>query len=458
MADPVTATSPATDAPKAHAAAETGVLPRRLGVWTATAIVMGTIIGSGIFGTPASIASAVPSVGAVMVVWIIGGLVTICLALCLAELATMFPRSGGVYVFLREAYGPEMAFVYGWTFLLINPANWAAIATMFAEYLGAFVPVTPTGKHVVASLVVIFVCTANYVSLRFAAGIQNFTTSAKGLALAGIALTIFFLGSSSSGSFAQPVEFSVPSWGLFGVALVAVLWPYEGVAGSSSICGEVRDPARNLPRALITSVVIVMALYLLVNAAYLYVLPIDSIAKSGLVAADAMQAVAGPRGAQALAACVMLSTFGAVAAASISDPRVFYAMARDGLFFKKIGAVHPRFETPHVAIVVSGLLAVVYLWVRSFEELAAQFVLGLWLFYTLAVIGLIVLRFKRPDAARPYRTFLYPVVPVVFVLAAGMLLLNSLVELPTISLANLAVTALGIPVYYIWRRTHRQKK
>src|SRR5690606_2966674 len=296
-----------------------------------------------------------------------------------------------------------------------------------------------------------------YISVRFAASIQNFATSAKALALAAIALVIFFIGSGSEGALAAPIELSAPSMGAFGVAIIAVLWPYEGVAGACAISGEVRDPGRSMPRALILSVLLVMGLYLLINAAYLYVLPLDAVASSGLVAADAMQAVTGAKGAAAVAACVMLSTFGAVAAASISDPRVFYAMARDGAFFQRIGAVHPRFQTPYIAIVFSGALAIAYLWVRSFEELAAQFVLGLWLFYTLAVVGLIVLRVRRPELARPYRTFAYPLVPVVFVLAAGSLLLNSLVELPMIALANLAVTFLGIPVYFLWKRLRRRK-
>src|SRR5262245_23310769 len=418
---------------------------------------MGTIIGSGIFRTPASIADAVGSVGAIAAVWVAGGVVTICLALCLAELATMLPRSGGVYVYLREAYGPPMAFVFGWTFLLLNPSNWAAIVTIFAEYVGAFVPLTATAKHIVASTVIAFVCTANYVSLRFAAAIQNFATSAKALALTAIALIIFTFASGANGALHQPVTFAMPGLGAFGVALVAVLWPYEGVAGACAIAGEVRDPARSLPRALILSVSVVMVLYLLINAAYLYVLPVSAVAHSGLVAADAMQAAAGPHGATAVAACVMLSTFGSVAAASISDPRVFYALARDRLFFQRIGAVHPRFRTPHVAIVVSGALAIGYVWIRSFEELAAQFILGLWLFYMLAVIGLLVLRARKPDAPRPYRTLGYPVVPLLFIFAAGGLLLNSLHELPKIALANLAVTLLGIPVYFLWQRVRRAK-
>jgi basic amino acid/polyamine antiporter, APA family len=441
----------------AAAIAAAGALPRRLGMWSMVAIIMGTMIGSGIFRTPAQIAEAVGSVGGVAAVWIVGGLVTICLALCLAELGAMFPRAGGLYVYLHEAFGPIVAFVFGLTFLFINPSQWAAISLIFSEYLGSFVPLTDGGKRVAASALILFVSVTNYFSVGFAAAIQNFATSAKALALAAIALIIFLLATGTTGAMAQPVEWSAPSIGVFGVALIAVLWPYEGVAGSCAIAGEVRDPARNVPRALIVSVLIVMALYLLVNTAYLYVLPLEVAASSTLIAADAMSAVAGAGGAAVIAACVMLSTFGAVAATSISDPRVFYAMARDGLFFKRIGSVHPRYATPHIAIALSGGLAIAYIWVRTFEQLAAQFVIGMWLFYTLAAVGLIVLRIKRPDAARPYRIWGYPVVPIVFVIGAGGLLVNTLWELPGITSANLAVMLAGIPLYFLWKRARASR-
>lgn len=447
----------ANDAERGAALSVPGALPRRLGMWSMAAVVMGTMIGSGIFRTPATIADTVGSVGAIAAVWTIGGLVTICLALCLAELGTMFPRAGGIYVYLHEAFGPVVAFVFGLTFLFINPSQWAAISLIFADYLGSFVPLTDVGKRAVASGLIVFVSVTNYFSVGFAAAIQNFATSAKALALAAIALIIFLLGTGTTGALAQPVDWSAPGIGVFGIALVAVLWPYEGVAGTCALAGEVRDPARNVPRALILSVLIVMALYLLVNAAYLYVLPLEAAANSSLIAADAMNAVAGSSGAAVIAACVMLSTFGAVAATSISDPRVFYAMARDGLFFERIGAVHPRFATPHVAIILSGVAAVIYIWVRTFEQLAAQFVIGMWLFYTLAVIGLIVLRIRRPNAHRPYRALGFPIVPVVFVIGACGLLVNSLWELPAITTANLAVMLAGIPLYFVWKRVRANR-
>lgn len=427
-------------------------LPRRLGFWSATAVIIGIIIGSGIFRTPASIAQAVDSVWLIGALWIAGGLTTLCLGLCLAELATQFPRAGGMYVYLREAFGPAVAFIYGWTFLIINPSVWAAIALIFAEYLGQFVPLGPYGDRIAATLLILFVATTNYFSTQLAVTLQNAATSAKAFALAAIAGAVFIFGDGSAGALAQPVIADWPQAGALLAAFLAVLFSYEGIAAGCAVFGEVRDPARNLPRALIVSVMTVMLLYLLVNAAYLYVLPVATVASSELVAAEAMQRVTGDGAAAVIAACVMLSTFGAVSATAIVDPRVFYAMARDGLFFRRIGTPHPRFQTPHISIAISGALACVYLWLRSFEELAAHFVLGFWPFYVLIVTGQMLLRRRFPEAPRPFRTPLYPFVPIVFLIAALGLLVASFIELPVTSLINLAIAALGLPVYLLWKR------
>ena len=301
---------------------------------------MGITIGSGIFRVPSSVAQSVDSVGAIALLWILGGVLSLCLALSLSELASMFPRPGGIFVFLREAYGPVVAFVFGWTFLLINPASWAGISLIFAEYLGHFVPLDAAEKRWVAAALIALITVANYRSVPLAAAVQNVATSAKALALLGLAVVIFALGKGSDGALAAPVSFTVSSWGGFGVALIGVLFTYEGAAAFCALSGEVRDPARNLPRALLYGVALVTALYLLVNAAYLYVLPIDALKNSSLVAADAMTRVAGHSAASLISALVMLSTFGAVAATAIADPRVFCSMAREGLFFQALGKVH----------------------------------------------------------------------------------------------------------------------
>ena len=431
---------------------DAGALPQRLGVWSAATIVVGIIVGSGIFRVPSSIAALTGSTGTMALLWILGGLITLCLALSLAELAAMYPRSGGNYVYLREAYGPGVAFVYGWTFLLINPAVWAGIALILAEYLGHFVPLDSGGQRLAAASVIAFATMANCFSVRFAVAIQNIATAAKAVALFAVAGAIFALGSAGSGSFNQPVTFDAPSYGSLGVALVSVLFAYEGVVSFCALSGEVRDPGRSLPRALTLGVLLVILLYLIINAAYLYVLPLESIISSKLVAADAMQRVAGSAGAGIVAALVVLCTFGAVMACAIADPRVFYAMAQDGQFFRVIGVVHPKLETPYLAVLLSGAIAIAYSSLHSFEELTAIFILGLWPFYALGVLGVIVLRIKRPQLARPYRTPWYPFVPVIFLGASSLVLVNSLIEQTRVTMLNLAITLAGVPVYYIWRR------
>lgn len=426
-------------------------LPRKLSAWSAAMIVVGIIVGSGIFRVPSSIAATVGSTGTIAVLWILGGLITLCLALSLAELATMYPRAGGNYVYLREAYGPGVAFVYGWTFLLINPAVWASIALILAEYLGHFVPLSVEGRRLVAAGVIAFATLTNCFSLRFAVALQNVATAAKAAALFAVAGAIFSLGSASSGSFNEPVTFTAPGFGSLGVALVSVLFAYEGTVSFCALSGEVRDPARSLPRALTIGVVLVILLYLSVNAAYLYALPLAAVASSGLVAADAIQQVAGPAGAGIVSALVILTTFGAVMACAIADPRVFYAMANDGSFFRTVGVVHPKLETPYLAVLLSGAIAILYSSLHSFEELTAIFILGLWPFYALGVLAVIVLRTKQPHLERPYRTPGYPYVPAIFVAASALVFVNSLIEQTRVTLLNLTITLAGVPAYFLWR-------
>lgn len=432
-------------------------LPRRLGVWTATAIVLGITIGSGIFRVPGSVAQHVDTVGAIALLWVLGGVIALCLALSLAELATMFPRPGGIIVFIHEAYGPLLAFLFGWTFLWINPASWAAISLIFAEYLGHFIPLTDFERRLVAATLIALITLANYYSVPIAALVQNIATSAKALALLALAIGIFALGSGADGALAAPISFEIRDVGGFGLALILVLFAYEGAAAFCALSGEIRDPARSLPRSLIGGMLIVIVLYLLVNAAYLYALPIAALKSSGLVAADAMASTIGASAATLISGLVMLSTFGAVAATAISDPRVFYAMAQENLFFHGLGRVRPRSETPHVAILMAGVIAILYALVRGFEQLATGFILGLWPFFALAVFGVIVLRIRRPGQPRPYRVLGYPVVPLVFVAASICIMGNALLEQPQVTLLNVALTLSGIPVYYCWRAWRRQQ-
>ncbi|HEV2733648.1 MAG TPA: amino acid permease [Longimicrobiaceae bacterium] len=428
-------------------------LPRRLGFWSAVAVLVGSTIGSGIFRVPSTVAADVGTVGAMIMLWVLGAVIALFGALTLAELAALFPRSGGIYVFLREAYGPLPAFLFGWTELLvIRPSALGGIAMLFAEYVQTFVPITEAGVKMVAAGAILTLATANILSVKWGALVQNASTLAKAVTLVGLAAAAFLLGDGSAGAFASPVEWSPTTWGGFGIALVAVMWAYDGWADLTFMAGEVKDPARVLPRALLGGTAAVIAIYLAVNAAYLYVLPVSEMAGRPLVAADAARKVFGQAGAAIVAAMVMLSAFGALNGSTMTGPRIFYAMADDGLFFRPIAAVHPRFRTPFAAIALAAALGIGYVSIRSFEQLADAFILGIWPFYALAVGAVFLLRRRRPDLERPYRAWGYPVVPLVFLLASVAMLANAVVEEPGQTLFGFGVIVLGIPVFWFWKR------
>jgi basic amino acid/polyamine antiporter, APA family len=449
MAQPATIAAPL----EAH----TG-LPRRLGFWTAIAVVVGDVIGSGIFRVPAAVATEVGSVPGIMLVWVLGGIITLCGALSLAELAAAMPKAGGVFVYLRETFGPGVAFLFGWTILLAEPAATAAIALVFAEYLGRLVPLTPAGIRLVAAGLIIVVAAAGYRSVRGAGAIQGVATAAKVAAILALVGAAFLLGDGNAGAFGDGAASTATTirWNGVGLGLVAALWAYTAWHDLGFVAGEVRDPARTLPRALITGIVTVVLVYLAANAAYLYVLPFDTLRTSPLVASDTMVRVLGAGGAAAVAVMVMVSTLGALNGTILVNPRVFYAMAHEGLLFRPLGRVHPRFGTPHVAIAVYTLLALVFVWSRSFEQLIESFVLGTWPWLALAVAAVMVLRRRQPGLVRPYRTPGYPLVPLVFIAGTLLVVTTALVEHPTTTLAGIGLTLLGVPVYLVWRAASQQ--
>jgi len=430
-------------------------LPRRLSLATAVATVVGVTIGSGIFRVPAEVATQSGSAGAMILVWVAGGLLTLGFALLLAELGAMYPRSGGLYVYIREAFGELAAFVYGWTFLLVNPAGWAAIATVFAEYLGKFVPLTDGSRRGVTVGLIVLMASANYRSVLLGAAIQNVVTFLKVVALVALILFILAFGDPAGGSFATEIVWTPATWPGFLLALVAALWAYEGASSFCNLAGEVRDADRNVPRALMIGVGGVMIVYLAINLAYLYILPLDVIQRSPLVAADAAGKVLGAAASALISALVMVSTFGALAGVCMTEPRLYFAMGRDRNFFEATGRIHPRFKTPYVAIMVATGIACTYASIRTFGQLAATFVLGLMPFYALAVIGVWRLRRMRPDAERPYRSFGYPWVLILYVAAVVLVLGNALIQTPGIALINVAISLLGIPVYYLWKTFYR---
>ncbi len=434
-------------------------LPRRLSVWSTAAVLIGSTIGSGIFRVPSVAAAGGGTVGAVALLWITGAILTLFGALTVAELAAMFPRPGGIYVYIHEAYGPLPAFLFGWTRLLVvQPALLGGIALIFASYATTFVPLTHLQLRGLAILVILIVGAANYRSMVLGVAIQNLSTIAKVLALVGLAVALFLLGDPAGGSFAGLGEAdaalppSPTTWTGLGVALIAVLWAYDGWADATYIAGEVKDPERSLPRALIGGFGVIVGVYLLLNGAYLFVLPLEVMATSELVAAEAASAALGGAGASVVGALVLLSTFGALNGTMMSGPRVFFALGQDGLFFQRLGAIHPKGQTPHIAVLTATVLGVGYVSVRSFEELAGAFILGLWPFFMLAVLAVFRLRRTRPDAHRAYRTWGYPVVPALFLGVSAVMLLNALFAQPLSTLFSFGVIASGVPAYLVWGR------
>jgi APA family basic amino acid/polyamine antiporter len=444
-------------------------LSRRLGFWSSVGFVIGMTIGSGIFRTPAQIAARVPDPTLMLAVWVLGGVVTLCGALSMAELASSLPQAGGFYVFIREAWGRPAAFVFTWSELvLIRAAGLSGIATVFGEYflrsLGYDTLVHAAAADYCAIAGIVVATLANVRGVQTGALMTGVTSAAKFAALALIAIAAIIFGSAAGASFAHfapsslapsdapshaaPSHLALFSPGLFGLAFISVLWAYDGFGDLSFLAGEVRDPERTLPRAIIGGTLAIIAIYLTTNAAFMYVLPIETVAKSPLIAADTMSALVGPIGASFVSIAVAISTFGAVNSDLLGAPRLFYAAAEDGLFFKTLGRVHPRYRTPYISILFSAALGIVFVLTGTFEQIADTFVLAIWPFYGLAVAGLYRLR-RRTDLARPYRVPGYPIVPAIFIAACVYLVASALIGDPLWTGVTLGIVLAGLPVYYL---------
>ena len=433
-------------------------LPRRLGLWSAIAVLVGSTIGSGIFRSPASLADKLPGPVPLLLIWLTGGVFALCGALTLAEVAAAYPRTGGVYVFIREAWGRLPAFLFGWSELvIIRAAALGATSTTFSEYLlralGHDPRVDPYSGyvHFIAAAAIVFTAIFNYIGLRWGSLVQNVTTLAKTGALILIIVLALALGlPRTGGHFTPAFPAGSFSFARFGLALVSVLWVYDGWADVSFVGGEVKDGERNLPKVLIYGTLIIIGLYLLANAAYLAVLPIEQIRQSKLVAADVAQILMGAPGVAFVSVAVMISTFGTLNGSVMTGSRVLFATAADGLLFRPIAHVDRRFQTPSVAIWLSATLGVIFVLAGTFEQLADTFVTAIVPFYALAVAAVFVLR-RRPDYKPTFRVPGYPVVPVIFIVATILLLGNALLD-PSSRLGTLAVLGvilLGIPVFLI---------
>lgn len=429
-------------------------LPRHLGLWSAIAVLVGSTIGSGIFRVPAGVAAGLTDPGPVLLAWVVGGVIALMGALTYAELAAAMPRSGGVFAYILEAFGPMPAFLFGWSELTVVRASaLGAIATIFSEYLGLLVGYSGATTQYVAAGAVLFVGMLNYVGVRFASVAMNLTTVAKYGALALLTVLAFALGQGSSAHFspAWPSSIHLPA---LGTALIAIMWTYDGWADLSFMGGEVRNPGRTLPLALLIGTGAIVVVYLLLNVAYIYLVPLPQMAQSPLIAATAADRIPlfGRYGGSIIAAMVMISCFGTLIGSMMTGPRIFFAMADRKLFFRQLARVSPRFQSPSVAIWLATGLGVVYVLLNDFQQLADKFILGIWPFYALAVGAVYVLRRRRPDMHRPYRCWGYPVVPGLFLLASLALVGNALKEQPRDTGITFLIILTGIPVYLVWRR------
>jgi basic amino acid/polyamine antiporter, APA family len=444
-------------------------LVRAIGPGSAILFVAGSVIGSGIFLTTGNMASHVPSASLLLMAWTLGGVLAIAGGLTYAEMGAMFPRSGGIYVFLREAFGPLPGFLYGWAALLVVISGGiAAVATGFAEYLSYFVPalardrvllnvLTPLGTvtisaaQVVAASSIAVLGAINYVGVRSGNLVNVVMTAAKIGGLA--ALPVMALVAARVEPTFTPVvppEIARPL-ASFGIAMIAVLWTCEGWYFMTFAAGEIRNPERNVPRALIAGILLVTAVYLSVNVAYFYALSIDEMKGVTRIAERAATALVGPVGATFVALTVLVSTFGCNAAVILAGSRLLFAMASDGVFFPQARQVHPRYRTPHLAIVGITLWSMVLALSGTYEQLFTYVMFASLLFGVGTGLALFRLRRTMPDRKRPYRTWGYPVVPLVFVVGAIAFVLNTLAERPFESLAGLGLLVLGLPVYSYWR-------
>jgi len=425
-------------------------LARTIGLTDGVLIVVGTVIGSAIFLVPNSVAASLPSAPLIVLVWSATGLLSFFGALAFAELGAMIPATGGQYVYLREAYGPLVGFVSGWAlFLVIQTGSIATLAAGFAIYVGYFVPLGAAGAKIASVLLIAALTVVNYRGVRLGVGVQRLFTALKLTGLAVVVISAFLVHPQAH---ATPAAAAPVSWSRFGVAMIACLWAYEGWNSLSFVAGEVRDPARNIPRALGAGVALLIAIYLSANLAYMRMLSVPDIAATSRVAARSAELSIGSLGASLVALTILVSIVGAANGSTLTSARIYFAQARDGLFFPSLGRVHPRFQTPHVAIAVQGVWAAVLAVSGSYERLFSYVVFTAWIFYGLAALAVVVLRRRWPDRPRPYRMWGYPATPLLFSGVAFWFVANTIVTTPLSSCIGLAIVATGVPVYYLWAR------
>lgn len=430
-------------------------LERTLGIKDLLLIVVGTVIGSGIFIVPAAVLRQTGgAVGPALLVWLLAGVLSLLGALTYAELGAAKPEAGGIYTYIRDAFGPLPAFLYGWTtFFVISTGSTATLAVAFTAYLRQFVPVSPLAAKVIAVVLIAVIAAINIRGTRQGASVQNWSTALKAGAILVMSIALVAFGRGLSGDVrVWPESMPLSYFSSVGLAMIGVLWAYEGWQYVTFSAGEARDAQRTFPRAIIAGTALLIGIYLTANIAYVAALGVDGVQATDRVAATAVATLFGPAAGKLIAAVILVSMFSAANGLALTSPRLYYAMANDGVFFRRLGEVHPRFGTPAFAIAAGATWAAVLAASGTFEQLLTYVVFSGWVFYGLGALSIFVLRRRAPDAPRPFRVPGYPLTPALFVLAAGAIVVNAIFTQPSRALVGLAVMAAGVPAYLLWRR------
>ena len=430
-------------------------LKRVLTLLDATMINTGGIIGSGIFMVPATVALYTHSSSLFFLVWILGGIVSLFGALSVAELGAAMPRTGGQYVYLSEAYGPIWGYLYGWSAVaVINTASIAAVGVAFSEYLGFFIPMTDVSIKGIAVVIITTLTIINIIDVKSGARFQNLFTFTKLGGIFGIILLGLCMGGGNAGNL-KPI-FSDLSYtslvGPLGLAMVAVLWTFDGWIFVTYVAGEIKNPGRNIPLSLILCMIIVVSVYLALNFVLVYILGFNGMINSNLVMSDAASVFLGKSGAIVVTVIILISLLGANNGFVLTSARINYAMARDNRFFKQAAFIHPKFQSPANALIIQCVWACVLTFTGTFNQLITYIIFASWIFYGMSAGAVIILRKKKPDMERPYRTPFYPWIPIIFILFAIFLTVNTILEAPRDAAIGTGLILAGLPLYYYWKK------
>jgi basic amino acid/polyamine antiporter, APA family len=471
-------TPPASLPPEAETSGQQPSLVRGLSLLDSVLLLVSGIIGSSIFLTAKDIAGPLPNPTLFFLVWVLGGVISLCACVAFAELGSMFPDSGGQYIYLREAYGDLVAFLYGWMLFTVgNGGTIAALSVASAAYLGNIVPFISqqhvifslagmpfTRAHAIGLVLIAILTCVNVFGLRWGALLQNISTWTKFSAMAVFVVLGFAIGKGHWSNFGAQAPGGL-SMGLspgqlisaFGVGLIAVFFAYDGWVYITWVAGEVKDPRRNVPLAMVLGVLAVGAIYLAMNMTYVYAMPLNEIAEYETIAHAAATKLFSPGAAAWLSAMIAISCFSAAAACTLSGSRVYLAMAQDGVFFRRMAVIHPEWRTPAFSLIGQGIWGAVLTMSGRYDQLYTYVIFGMVLSYTLTVIGLFVLRWKKPDVPRPYRCTGYPWLPAIYVLVGVTWTLNTIIHRPSEALGSAAIVLVGVPGYLYWKRKSRGK-